>query len=138
LHAQKDGPGCSARIFDELARSAHGVSDGALEVSMVLAVEPVLVAAAWVHFHSLRHTCASMLFDGGKNIKQVAVWLGHTDPAFTLRTYVDLMDQGLDGADFLDATVAVTTERVEADVSSTCPGTPATRQLAQGLGRSCA
>jgi hypothetical protein len=35
----------------------------------------------------------------------VASWLGHADPAFTLRTYVHLMDEGLD-ADFLDAAVA--------------------------------
>ena len=48
---------------------------------------------------------ASMLFEGGKNIRQVAEWLGHTDPAFTLRTYVPLMDKGLGGAEFLDAAV---------------------------------
>jgi integrase len=59
----------------------------------------------WVHFHTFRHTCASMLFAGGKNIKQVADWLGHRDPAFTLRTYVHLMDDGLGEADFLDTMV---------------------------------
>ena len=59
----------------------------------------------WVSFHTFRHTCASMLFDGGKNVAQVAAWLGHSDPAFTLRTYVHLMDQGLGNADFLDAAV---------------------------------
>ena len=60
----------------------------------------------WAWFHTFRHTCASMLFEGGKNIKQVAEWLGHTDPAFTLRTYVHLMDEGLGGADFLDVSVS--------------------------------
>lgn len=30
-----------------------------------------------------------------RSIRQVAGWLGHTDPAFTLRTYVHLMDDGL-------------------------------------------
>jgi integrase len=56
-----------------------------------------------VGFHTFRHTCASLLLDGGKNIAQVAAWLGHSDPAFTLRTYVHLMDSGLGSADFLDA-----------------------------------
>ena len=32
------------------------------------------------------------LFAGGKNVKQVQEWLGHADPAFTLRTYVHLVD----------------------------------------------
>ena len=60
------------------------------------------VGLNWVSFHSFRHTCASMLFRDGKNIKQVQVWLGHADPAFTLRTYVHLMDDGVGGADFFD------------------------------------
>jgi integrase len=29
-------------------------------------------------------TCASLLFEGGKNVKQVQEWLGHHDAAFTL------------------------------------------------------
>jgi D-alanyl-D-alanine carboxypeptidase (penicillin-binding protein 5/6) len=37
--------------------------------------------------HTLRHTCASLLFANGRNIRQVSDWLGHADPAFTLRTY---------------------------------------------------
>ena len=61
----------------------------------------------WVHFHTFRHTCASLLFAGGKNIRQVSEWLGHADPAFTLRTYVHLMDDGLGDAEFLDASVAM-------------------------------
>lgn len=42
-----------------------------------------------------RHTCASLLFAEGRNVKQVAQWLGHADPAFTLRVYVSLLDEGL-------------------------------------------
>lgn len=57
----------------------------------------------WVGFHTFRHTCASLLLDSGKNIRQVAAWLGHEDPAFTLRTYTHLMDAGLGDATFLDA-----------------------------------
>ena len=59
----------------------------------------------WVSFHNFRHTCASLLFESGKNIRQVCDWLGHTDPAFTLRTYVHLMDEGVGDAAFLDALV---------------------------------
>ncbi len=46
--------------------------------------------AAWVSFHTFRHTCASLLFEAGRNVKQVQEWLGHVDPGFTLSTYVHL------------------------------------------------
>jgi integrase len=56
-------------------------------------------------FHTFRHTCASLLFDAGRNVRQVSEWLGHADPAFTLRTYVHLMDDGVGDASFLDVAV---------------------------------
>jgi integrase len=56
----------------------------------------------WVGFHTFRHTCASLLFEGGKDVKQVQEWLGHADPGLTLRTYIHLLDGGLGAADFLD------------------------------------
>ncbi len=59
----------------------------------------------WATFHTFRHTCASLLVEDGKNLAQVAGWLGHADPAFTLRTYIHLMDNGLGAADFLDMAV---------------------------------
>jgi integrase len=71
------------------------------------ALEPAREAAGleWVTFHSFRHTCASLLFESGKNIRQVSDWLGHADPAFTLKTYVHLIDGGLGDVAFLDAAV---------------------------------
>lgn len=57
----------------------------------------------WVTFHTFRHTCASILFAESRNPKQVQMWLGHSDPGFTLRAYVHLIDDGLGDADFLDA-----------------------------------
>ena len=63
------------------------------------------VGLPWVTFHSFRHTCASLLFEAGRNVKQVSEWLGHADPAFTLRRYVHLMDAGVGDADFLDEAV---------------------------------
>ena len=56
----------------------------------------------WIGFHTFRDTCASMLLESGKNIRQIAAWLGHEDPAFTLRTYTHLMDDGLGDAAFFD------------------------------------
>jgi integrase len=73
------------------------------------ALKPAAKSAGleWVSFHSFRHTCASLLFEAGKNPKQVQEWLGHHDPGYTLRTYVHLLDGGLGGADFLDDAVQV-------------------------------
>jgi integrase len=48
-----------------------------------------------IAFHAFRHTCASLLFVEGRNVKQVSKWLGHADPAFTLRVYVSLLDEGI-------------------------------------------
>lgn len=42
-------------------------------------------------FHVLRHTFASVVLAEGETITQLAAWLGHSDPAFTLRTYVHFM-----------------------------------------------
>lgn len=38
-------------------------------------------------------------------MKQVADWLGHADPGFTLRTYVHLLDAGLGGGLEIDTGV---------------------------------
>jgi integrase len=73
-----------------------------------------LVGLGWVSFHTFRHTCASLLFAGGKNVVQVSEWLGHADPAFTLRTYVHLLDEGLGDAEFLDDVVTSDPSRVNA------------------------
>lgn len=49
----------------------------------------------WVGFHAFRHTCASILFAEGRNVVQVQRWLGHHSAAFTLATYVHLLDGDL-------------------------------------------
>jgi integrase len=43
-------------------------------------------------FRAFRHTCATLLFGECRNAKQVQVWLGHHSAAFTLETYVHLLD----------------------------------------------
>jgi integrase len=41
--------------------------------------------------HALRHFFASVVLDGGASIRDVAEWLGHEDPGFTLRVYAHLL-----------------------------------------------
>jgi integrase len=119
-HSRRDiplSPGMARRLWaigadrpgtDRVFMSPHG-----LPLSYGNLRRRVLVPAArdaglpWVTFHTFRHTCASMLFEAGRDVKQVATWLGHADPAFTLRTYVHLMDEGIGDAAFLDHAVEV-------------------------------
>jgi len=93
----EDAPVFSRRSGDELY--PQNVSKAVLKPSAKA------LGLGWVTFHTFRHTCASLLFDEGRNVKQVAEWLGHADPSFTLRTYVHLMDAGIGDADFLDRAV---------------------------------
>jgi integrase len=49
-------------------------------------------AAAREHgMHALRHFYASVLLDAGESIKALSLYLGHSDPGFTLRVYTHLM-----------------------------------------------
>ena len=41
--------------------------------------------------HALRHFYASTVLDAGESIKALAEYLGHSDPAFTLRVYTHLL-----------------------------------------------
>src|SRR5262249_13624113 len=46
--------------------------------------------------HVLRHTSASVLLDAGESIKALSLYLGHSDPGFTLRIYTHLMPSSED------------------------------------------
>jgi integrase len=48
-----------------------------------------------IGFHAFRHTCASLLFAEGRNVKQVQRWLGHAKASITLDTYLHLLDEGV-------------------------------------------
>jgi integrase len=92
------------RVF--LSPQGRHLSDGNLRRRVL---KPACESAGvpWVTFHTFRHTCASLLFEGGKDVKQVAAWLGHKDPSLTLRRYISLMDSGVGDAEFLDHAVCV-------------------------------
>ena len=76
--------------------------------------------------HALRHFYAPTLLAGGVSIKEVAEYLGNTDPGFTLRTYTHLVPsshararQAVDavlgaGADTSDGLIMKTLTRAEA------------------------
>ena len=73
---------------------------GRIEQSNLMSrvLKPAGLAAGvgdWLGFHTFRHTCATMLFCSGWNAAQVQRFLGDSDPGFTLRRYVHLLDSDL-------------------------------------------
>jgi integrase len=110
-HGIRDVP-LSTVLADDLARHRKTTRfhrDGDLVLSTRLGtnlsaanvlnrvVRPAAVKAKvpWAGLHTLRHTCASMLFRSGWNAKQVQAVLGHHSAAFTLATYVHLIPDDL-------------------------------------------
>lgn len=47
-----------------------------------------------VGFHTLRHTCASLLIESGLNVLRLQRWMGHHSAAFTIEVYGHLLDRG--------------------------------------------
>lgn len=88
-----------AQPADARALLFPGADDEPMHASNLLmrAFKPAAEEAGvpWAGFHTLRHTCASRLFAAGRNAVQVQRWLGHSDPGFTLRTYVHLLEDDL-------------------------------------------
>jgi integrase len=112
LFATRRGRSATARVFT--SATGERLNDGNLRRRVLI---PATEAAGlshvdddsrwrtWITLHVFRHTCASLLFEAGRDVKQVSAWLGHADPAFTLRTYVHLMDEGIGDAEFMDEAV---------------------------------
>jgi len=48
-----------------------------------------------IRLHDARHTCGSVMHMQGVPIAVISQWLGHADPAFTMRTYVHAGKDGL-------------------------------------------
>ena len=51
-----------------------------------------------IRLHDARHTCGTLLHLQGVPIAVISAWLGHSDNAFTMRTYVHSQNQALLGA----------------------------------------
>jgi integrase len=77
------------------ASEAGGVLDSSNLMSRILKPAARRAGVPWAGFHTLRHTCATLLFRRGVNPKQIQVWLGHHSPAFTLAVYTHLLPDDL-------------------------------------------
>ncbi|WP_203935840.1 tyrosine-type recombinase/integrase [Planosporangium mesophilum] len=51
-----------------------------------------------IRLHDARHTCGTLMHLQGVPVAVIAAWLGHADPAFTMRTYVHSQDHALHDA----------------------------------------
>lgn len=51
-----------------------------------------LLVVKYLSFHALRHTFASIMIKAGMDAPRLALILGHSDPAFTMRTYVHFFE----------------------------------------------
>lgn len=94
-------------------------------------LKPAVIRAGipWAGFHTLRHTCASMLFRAGWNAKQVQVVLGHHSPAFTLATYVHLIPDDLPEPRFPELVAGPLMPPADGAESSASLSTPAQIRL---------
>ncbi len=86
------GPGDHV-VCDEAGRPYHPdtLSDFWVEVCKAAKVRRI-------RLHDARHTCGTLMHMQGQPIMVISQWLGHADPAFTLRTYVHPDKDALKGA----------------------------------------
>jgi integrase len=78
--------------------SSTGTPMGLANLRRVFAPGAKAAGVPWATFHTLRHTCATMLFRHGLNAKQVQGWLGHHAASFTMDVYVHLLPDDLGDA----------------------------------------
>ncbi|MGI8903182.1 MAG: tyrosine-type recombinase/integrase [Solirubrobacteraceae bacterium] len=109
-HARRDLP-IPVGLADQLAARVAGREPDALVFAglgdrpydphhlhlRVLSPACAEAGVEWAGFHTFRHTIASRMFAAGRNAVQVQHWLGHHSAAFTLATYVHLLDGDLGG-----------------------------------------
>ncbi len=83
------GPGQHV-VIDEAGRPYH--PDTLSDFWRELCSEAKVSA---IRLHDARHSCASLMHAQGVPIAVISAWLGHADPAFTMRTYVHAQDDAL-------------------------------------------
>jgi integrase len=86
-------PGDTDLVFPAMTGTPHNYGNLRSRILTPIGQE---AGVPWATFHTFRHTCASMLFAEGRNVKQVQRWLGHHSASFTLDTYVHLLSDELD------------------------------------------
>lgn len=77
---------------------------GATKTNKVSQAAAARIGMQAVNFHTLRHSCASLLIEDGANVKDIQEYLGHSSPSITLDVYSHLFrgsDQKL--ADSMEA-----------------------------------
>lgn len=92
-----------------------------LERSFTQVSKAFKVAGGECRFHWLRHTFATSMISGGVDVKTLSAWLGHADPGFTLRVYVDLDDEAMAGSLSVVDTMVAPPRAPEAPAAPTAP-----------------
>jgi len=103
LWARRGAAAESALVFPS---ATGGPLDTANLYRRVFKPAAARAGVGWATFHTLRHTCATLLFRHGMNAKQVQGWLGHHAASFTIDTYIHLLPDDLVPATFFDALTA--------------------------------
>ncbi|MFI8661857.1 tyrosine-type recombinase/integrase [Rhodococcus qingshengii] len=86
------GPGDHV-VCDEAGRAYHPdtISDYWRAICKTAKVSPI-------RLHDARHTCGTLMHLQGVPIAVISAWLGHSDSAFTMRTYMHSQDDALKAA----------------------------------------
>ncbi|MBS3693072.1 tyrosine-type recombinase/integrase [Rhodococcus qingshengii] len=86
------GPGDHV-VCDEAGRAYHPdtISDCWRAICKTAKVSPI-------RLHDARHTCGTLMHLQGVPIAVISAWLGHSDSAFTMRTYMHSQDDALNAA----------------------------------------
>jgi integrase len=77
------------------SEKGHAIDQSNLMSRVLKPAARTAAVGDWVGFHAFRHTCATRLFRSGWNAAQVQRFLGHSDPGFTLRRYIHLLDEDM-------------------------------------------
>jgi integrase len=132
-YGRRDVPltqGMAQALWNARKRPGVDAADGALifpgvdggyldrgQVYRVVKAAAKTAGAPWAGLHTLRHSCATILFRRGWNAVQVQRFLGHHSPAFTLAVYVHLLPDDLPEPTFFDEIAATVADETIAERS---------------------